>query len=191
MDGKGPNQHVPRLTRRTLIGRAAAAGAALALPGGLRTVPAEAAPPAERLRKLISLGGCTALMPGSVHDYRLWDNRADVRATGTTWVKIWLAWDHVQGTHPRPTTLAESWAQLNVAQPGAPPGSGLAYLDAQMRAANRDGVGVVLCLEGAFPPGPPTVPASERPRPRTASTRACGRRSSWASSRRSAGSWRT
>ena len=122
------------------------------------------------MRKLISLGGSTALVPGGVHDYRLC--RRDVLATGTTWVKIWLSWDEVQEPFPRPRTLAESWDQLNAGVDGAMPKGelGLRVIDEQLRAANDDGVAVVLCLQTSYPswsqgPAPPPPPhhvASER-----------------------------
>ena len=112
------------------------------------------------MRKLISLGGSTALAPGGVHDYRLC--REDVLATGTTWVKIWLSWDDVQGHFGRPSTLVESWKQLNAGPLGLP------VIDEQVRAAGEDRVAVVLCLQTSYPawarisPGeaPTTPPAA-------------------------------
>lgn len=143
------------LTRRALLRRAAAG----ALAAGLIDPRAMAAAP-ERvaLRKLVSLGGST-VHPGSTNDYLHFSNREDVRATGTTWVKIWLAWADVQGTVPRPATVAQSWDQLGA--------GGLANIDAQVRAANRDGVGVILCVESSYPAwaiNPPGRPVAPPPR---------------------------
>lgn len=146
------------LTRRELLGGAAVAAAAV------RVRPAWALIPPAVPEKLISLGGPTALSPGSVHDYRSWGNNADVLATGTRWIKLWVAWSQLQGPYTRPTTMAESWDQLNAGVPGTP-GCGLRVTDEQVAAANDDGVKVILCLQhdaplwaGRLPGDPDLVP---------------------------------
>ena len=139
------------LTRRTFLAESTAAALAWQAGAALAAVPLEPAP--SRPEKLISLGGSTALIPASVHDYRFWSNREDVLATGTPWVKIWLGWDEVQGGYRVPRTLQESWAQLNAGVPGAltSESKGLRVIDGQIAAANRDGVRVILCLQSGYP----------------------------------------
>ena len=132
------------LTRRRFLLNGAAATVALA------ARPAFAAPGPAGPAKLISLGGPTLISPGSVHDYRFWGNDADVLATGTTWVKLWVAWSQLQGPYARPLTMSQSWDQLNAGVPGTP-GYGLRVLDEQVRAANDNGVKVVLCLQHDAP----------------------------------------
>ena len=50
------------------------------------------------MRKCISLGG-----PGPLRkdddpdDYRLWGNRELILASDTTWVKLWVSWQDLQG----------------------------------------------------------------------------------------------
>jgi hypothetical protein len=134
---------MPELTRRALLRAAAVAAATLYARPALALGPGAPA-------KLISLGGPTALSPGSVHDYRFWGNGADVKATGTTWIKVWVAWSQLQGEYTRPLTMAESWDQLNAGVPGTP-GYGLRVTDEQVAAANDDGVKVVLCLQHDAP----------------------------------------
>lgn len=131
-------------TRRAFLRNAAIAAAAL------HARPSLAATPAAGPEKLISLGGPTALSPGSVHDYRYWGNGADVLATGTRWIKLWVAWSQLQGLYARPRTMAESWGQLTAGVPGTP-GYGLRVLDEQVAAANHDGVKVLLCLQHDAP----------------------------------------
>jgi hypothetical protein len=115
----------------------------------VRLAPASAQV-ATRPAKLISLGGPTALTPGSVHDYRFWGNDADVKVTGTRWIKLWVAWSQLQGQFTRPLMMAESWDQLNAGVPGTP-GYGLRVTDDQVAAANADGVKVLLCLQHDAP----------------------------------------
>src|SRR3954447_5519933 len=152
---------VRRTTRRGFLRNAAIAAATL------HARPSLAAQPATRPEKLISLGGPTALSPGSVHDYRYWGNGADVLATGTRWVKLWVSWTQLQGPSPRPSTMAESWAQLGAGVPGTD-GLGLRVLDEQVAAASADGVKVVLCLQHDAPewarrlPGDPQLLAPPR-----------------------------
>src|SRR4051795_2920738 len=121
------------LTRRAFLRGAALAAAALHARPAFGTTAAGA--PA----KLISLGGPTLISPGSVHDYRFWGNDADMLATGTAWVKLWVAWSQLQGPYPRPAPMAESWTQLNAGVPGTP-GYGRRVLDEQVRAAKDNGV---------------------------------------------------
>ena len=113
------------------------------------------------MRKLISLGGSTALIPGGVHDYRRC--REDVLATGTTWVKIWVSWQDVQEPFGRPESLAESWNQLNGGLAGGE--LGLKVIDEQVRAANEDGVAVVLCIQTSYPSWSQIPPGRDRPSP--------------------------
>ena len=131
------------LTRRRLLQRggslAAGSLAARALPALAQ--PGAAAP---ALRKCLSLAGHHYMLvaDGDVNDYRLWGNREYIRASGTSWVKLWVPWGVLQeGSRPR--TRAESWAQLGVAPAGE---AALRRLDRQVRAANDDGVGVMLTL---------------------------------------------
>src|SRR4051794_20887082 len=131
-------------TRRRFLLNAAGLAAALA------ARPAFAAIPPGRPAKLVSLGGPTLLSPGSVHDYRFWGNAADMRATGTGWGKLWVAWAQLQGEYDRPPIMAQSWDQLNAGVLDTPT-LGLRVLDEQVAAANADGVKVVLCLQHDAP----------------------------------------
>src|SRR4051794_31331887 len=117
---------MPELTRRALLRSAAVAAASLYARPALALSPA-------RPEKLISLGGPTALSPGSVHDCRFWCNGGGGRATGTRWIKLWLAWSQLQGPYPRPLTMAQSWDQLNAGVLGTP-GYGLRVTDEQVAA---------------------------------------------------------
>lgn len=146
------------LTRRRLLLNGAAGALVLA------ARPAFGAAPPGAPAKLISLGGPTLLTPGSVHDFRFWGNDTDVLATGTTWVKLWVAWSDLQGPYPRPATMAESWDQLNAGVPGAT-GHGLPVLDEQVRAANDLGVRVLICLQHDAPVWASSLPGEPAPEP--------------------------
>ncbi len=132
-----------QLTRRRLLqhGGTLAAGslAARALPAWAQPVP-----PTPALRKCLSLAGHHYMLvpDGDVNDYRLWGNREYIRSSGTSWVKLWVPWGVLQEGF-RPRSRAESWAQLGVAPAGE---AALHRLDRQVRAANDDGVGVMLTL---------------------------------------------
>jgi hypothetical protein len=100
--------------------------------------------------KCISLGGPGPLREDAhPDDYRLWGNREYIEASGTKWVKFWVSWLDLQGElAAAPESLERSWEQLN----GAPGGEGwLRRLDRQVRAANEDGVAVIVTLFHAFP----------------------------------------
>jgi hypothetical protein len=149
----------PALSRRAFLRRggtlALATGAAALVPLGrlpfaseqeLADGTLELGPP----RKCISLGG-----PGSLRedhhpdDYRLWGNREFIRASGTTWVKLWVSWaDLQQELGTAPDSRDRSWAHLDTAPHGE---FWLRRLDRQARAANADGVGVIVTLFHAFP----------------------------------------
>jgi hypothetical protein len=87
---------------------------------------------------------------GHPDDYRLFGNREYVRdVSGTKWVKLWVSWADLQKELPNaPSTIEDSWRQLNRAPGGQ---SWLRRLDRQVRAANDDGVGVILTVFHAFP----------------------------------------
>jgi hypothetical protein len=87
------------------------------------------------LRRIIDLGAGGGTRPGSTGDYRFDDNRRYFAETKTTWVRIWADWPTLQPDPARP--------------PDDPEGAGaavLAALDDQIRAANADGVKVILLL---------------------------------------------
>jgi len=132
------------VTRRDV----ARAGVGLALSAGVPLAPLEHQAPKPTLRKGLSFGGPQSLRAdGHPHDYRLWGNRDLVTSSGTTWIKLWVSWDDLLPDHA-PADRAACWAELNVAPGGA---GWLARLDAQVRAANDDGVGVILALYQAHP----------------------------------------
>jgi hypothetical protein len=118
----------PRLSRRTLLGSAAAVAAVGAL--GARPSRALAAP---GLLRLVDHGQGAALHPGSPGDLRVGDNRALLAESATAAVRLWADWPSLQ---PDPAF-----------EPGDPAGPGapyLAALDEQIAAANADGLRVVL-----------------------------------------------
>ena len=87
------------------------------------------------LRRIIDLGAGGGTRPGSTGDYRFDDNRLYFAETNTTWVRLWADWPTVQ---PDPARA-----------PDDPDGQGAAVLQAlddQIRAANDDGVRVILQL---------------------------------------------
>lgn len=149
----------PRLSRRAFLRRggtlAFVTGAAALAP--LDKLPsisddelAEGTLPLRGLRKCISLGG-----PGSLRednhpdDYRLWGNREFIRNSGTRWVKLWVSWaDLQQELGSAPAGRDGSWAHLDTAPRGE---SWLRRLDRQVKAAKRDGLGVIVTLYHAFP----------------------------------------
>jgi hypothetical protein len=102
------------------------------------------------MQRCISFGG-----PGPLRedqhpdDYRMWGNREFVRRSGTSWVKFWVSWAELQQElGSAPENRARSWAHLDSAPGG---GSWLRRLDRQVRAANDDGVRVIVTLYHAFP----------------------------------------
>ena len=103
------------------------------------------------LRKCISLGGPGSLRrDGHPDDYTQWGNREFIKdLSGTTWVKLWVSWyDLQQELGTPPASRSASWRHLNTAPGGQ---SWLRRLDRQVRAANEDGVGVILALYHAYP----------------------------------------
>jgi hypothetical protein len=120
--------HAP-LTRRALLGSAAAAAAAAGALG-IRPGRAEAM---SGLMRIVDLGVGATLHPGSANDLRVDDNRALLAESGTAAVRLWADWPSLQ---PSP-----AFAPDDPANPGAPY---LAALDAQIAAANQDGLRVVL-----------------------------------------------
>lgn len=158
----------PRITRRRLVETGAAS--VLAAYGLQGTIPAGAqaapAPPGTPMRKLVSLGGPRLNgAPGESNDLRTLRNRQDVFDTGTKWVKIWVSMYECfvvpgarlsgQGHEFRPPGMREAWDRLadGTAASAATGGHewGLGNIDQQVRAANEDGVGVVLCLDWRYP----------------------------------------
>lgn len=155
-----------RLSRRQLLARGAAAGAALALAGcgddGPPTVVSTgttAPPPApgtatsalvplpsERMLKGVSLIG----------DANPYDDALGIRpyllggARPTEVVTLWAVWPGLQPQAPEPRTREAAFAQLSApADPTA--AAGLDRLDAQIAQANADGRRVGLTLYQAFP----------------------------------------
>jgi hypothetical protein len=87
------------------------------------------------LRRIIDLGAGGSSRPGSIGDYRFDDNRLYFAETRTSWVRLWADWPTLQPDPARP--------------PDDPDGAGSAVLlalDDQIRAANQDGVKVLLQL---------------------------------------------
>jgi hypothetical protein len=150
----------PAISRREFLRRggslAFAAGAGSLLSGdllGCGESPREPVhrPAEQSLRKCISFGSPGPLaVEGHPDDYRLFGNREYVRdVSGTTWVKLWVSWADLQKELPSaPSTIADSWRQLNRAPGGQ---SWLRRLDRLVRAANDDGIGVILTVFHAFP----------------------------------------
>jgi len=117
-----------RLTRRSLLGTTAAVVAA----GMLGARPARAS---SGLLRIVDLGAAATMRPGSPNDLLVGDNRALLAASGTAAIRLWADWPSLQ---PTPSVA-----------PGDPDGPGapyLAALDAQIAAANADGLRVVLLL---------------------------------------------
>jgi hypothetical protein len=103
---------------------------------------------ADPLPKGISMGGPQPLRQDNhPNDYRAWGNRQFFKDSNTRWVKFWVSWYDLQQSY-RPAGLADSWGQLSTAPGGQ---SWLRRLDGQIKAANDDGVGVILTIYQAFP----------------------------------------
>jgi len=113
-----------------------ALGAAAALAAGGSSGPARAAAP---LRRIIDLGAGATIHPGSAGDYRFHGNAAHVAETGASWIRLWADWPSLQ---PDP--------RLAIDDPAQPAFWRLRELDAQIAAANADGVKVLL-LAYRFP----------------------------------------
>ena len=122
------------------------AGSAAALPAPIVAAGADGAP--GPLRKCISLSGPAPVRSGRhPNDYRYWGTPDYFRQSGTTWVKLWVSWADLQPEY-RPRNRTESWFDLNMAPLGK---AWLWRLDRQIKAANDDGLGVILSLYHAFP----------------------------------------
>jgi hypothetical protein len=87
------------------------------------------------LPRIIDLGAAGGTRPGSPGDYRFHDNRRFFTETNTTWVRLWADWPSLQAD----PALAPD-------DPDGPGAAVLAALDDQIRAANEDGVKVILLL---------------------------------------------
>lgn len=137
----------PPLTRRQALARggAALAGASV-LGSGAGVGWAQEA--RGGLRKGLSMFGPSTLR-GDAHpnDLPSWGNRQLLRRTGTTWVKLWISWADLQEGY-RPESREDAWFDLNM----APGGEGWLWrLDRQVKAANDDGLGVILTLYHEYP----------------------------------------
>jgi hypothetical protein len=109
---------------------------------------AAAAAAADPLNKAISMSGPQPLRQDAhPNDYRYWGNREYFRDSNTRWVKFWVSWYDLQQSY-RPLNRDDSWKNLDSAPGGA---NYLRRLDAQIRAANDDGVGVIVTVYQAFP----------------------------------------
>src|SRR4051812_28356497 len=120
---------VPRssggLRRRDLLRRGAGAFALAALAPLARPLTAAGA---TGLRKMVVLGPAGTLYPGSSQDYRYFNNRKWMLATGTKWVRMWADWP----------TLMPARGQFDAGH--------LSALDAQIAQAKKDGLGGMLTL---------------------------------------------
>ena len=98
------------------------------------------------LRKCISLAGAGWLRSSSdANDYRLYGNREYVRdQSGTKWIKLWLNWAEMQ-----PAAVGSRAASWNDLSQRLEPQ--LARLDAQISAANADGIQVILGMYHQYP----------------------------------------
>ena len=97
-----------------------------------------------RIAKSISMSGPQALREDNhPNDYRWWGNRRYFKDSHTGWVKFWVSWYDLQQGHPA-TSRAESWADLRRSPQ-------LRRLDAEIAAADDDGVHAILTIYQAFP----------------------------------------
>jgi hypothetical protein len=98
------------------------------------------------LRKCISLAGAAWLRSDSdANNYRLYGNREYVRdQSGTKWIKLWLHWAEMQPAAV--SSRAASWNDLSQRLQVQ-----LARLDAQISAANADGIQVILGMYHQYP----------------------------------------
>jgi hypothetical protein len=87
----------------------------------------------QRLRRIIDLGPGGVINPGSALDYSVADNRVYFAETGTRWLRLWADWPSLQPLR-----------DVAVDDPANPGFFRLEALDAQIAAANEDGVRVVL-----------------------------------------------
>jgi hypothetical protein len=101
------------------------------------------------IHKCLSMGGAGVLRQDDhPQDYRLWGNREYLRDDSAThWVKLWVSWYELQESF-KPSSQTSSWKQLNSAPNGQ---NYMRRLDRQVKAANEDNAGVIICLQQAFP----------------------------------------
>jgi hypothetical protein len=109
---------------------------------------APAANGADPLPKAISMSGPQPLREDNhPNDYRAWGNRQFFKDSHTSWVKLWVSWYDLQQSH-RAASRDDEWSNLT----GSAIGSAyLQRLDGQIRAANDDGVKVIVTIYQAFP----------------------------------------
>jgi hypothetical protein len=124
------------------LARSAAVGIAAF---GLLAGTAQAADP---LAKSISMSGPQPLREDNhPNDYRSWGNRQYFRDSRTGWVKLWVSWYDLQQGYAA-TSRNGSWNNLTGSSVGS---AHLRRLDGQIRAANDDGVRVVVTVYQAYP----------------------------------------
>jgi hypothetical protein len=133
-----------RLTRRELIGGAAAAiGALVLLRRGDKPPPSQAATPTPTptptpapepaIQKLIDIGPGGVIAPGSAQDYRFHSNPTYFADTRTRWIRMWADWPSLQPD-----------GALPIDDPANPGRASLLALDEQISRANADGLSVIL-----------------------------------------------
>jgi hypothetical protein len=103
---------------------------------------------ADPLAKSISMSGPQPLREDNQpNDYRSWGNRQYFKDSHTGWVKLWVSWYDLQQAYPQ-SSRDNSWNNLTGSATGS---SYLKRLDGQIRAANDDGVKVIVTVYQAFP----------------------------------------
>jgi hypothetical protein len=103
---------------------------------------------ADPLPKAISMSGPQPLREDNhPNDYRYWGNRQYFKDSHTTWVKLWVSWFDLQQAYVA-TTRDGSWNDLTNASASS---AYLRRLDGEVRAANDDGVHVIVTVYQAFP----------------------------------------
>jgi hypothetical protein len=162
-EGGSSEEPSATLSRRALLGRAGALAFGPSVLAPLADALAGPSPGPGGLHKCLSLAGPGPPENGGhPNDFRIWGNREFVRASRTEWVKMTLSWAALQPTDA-PRSREAAWLDLNMAPGGE---AWLSDLDRAVRAANDDGVRVIVTLHHAFPlwsnarPGPD--PDSER-----------------------------
>lgn len=96
------------------------------------------------MAKSISMTGPQPLRDANdPNDYRSWGNRHYFKESHTGWVKLWVSWYDLQQGHPA-SNRRQSWDYLRHLPQ-------LRRLDGEVRAANADGVRVILTVYQAFP----------------------------------------
>ena len=109
---------------------------------------AGAAQAADPLAKAISMSGPQPLREDNhPNDFRSWGNREYFRDSHTGWVKLWVSWYDLQQGYAA-TSRDSSWNNLTGSSIGT---AYLRRLDGQIRAANDDGVRVIVTVYQAFP----------------------------------------